>query len=131
MSTDLITFVRARLDDVERDARMAASAAAGTSWRLADDGTVRGSDVASWVAGPHPMAAPHIVLHDPAWALADVAAKQRILDEIVPLIDQLDAQIESEWGSGISVPTGESGKLLRLLALPYSAHPDYREEWRP
>ncbi len=27
--------------------------------------------------------------------------------------------------------TAHDPLLLRLLALPYSDHPDYREEWRP
>jgi hypothetical protein len=42
----------------------------------------------------------------------------------------MDLQINSEWGVGPMDPADyESVALLQLLALPYSDHPDYREEW--
>jgi hypothetical protein len=74
--------------------------------------------------------AAHIALNDPAYVLADIAAKRRILAEVVELIDSLDARIESEWGSGAYRPTGESDLLLQLLALPFADHPDYDPAWR-
>jgi len=43
--------------------------------------------------------------------LRDIAAKRRILDE-----------------HAIAHP---GSATLKLLALPYASHPDYREEWRP
>jgi hypothetical protein len=75
--------------------------------------------------------AEHIARHDPARVLREVEAKRRLLDEVKQLIDTLDAKIESEWGDGHDGPTGESDLLLKLLALPYSDRPGYREEWRP
>ena len=57
--TELIEFLRACLDDDERDARMAASASAGARWEPWNDGVVRGSG--HWLAESHPMAVPHIV----------------------------------------------------------------------
>jgi len=62
--------------------------------------------------------------------LREVEAGCRILAEVVAQIDRMDAQIEQEWGSGQGA-SGESDLLLRLLALPYSDHPDYRQEWKP
>lgn len=51
----------------------------------------------------------HIVTHDPAYVLADVAAKRQILNLI-----------------------GSPGPMvLRLLALPFANHPHFEEQWLP
>lgn len=56
--------------------------------------------------GPHVEASPY---HDVDFGLADVEAKQQILNLI-----------------------GSPGPMvLRLLALPFATHPDYLEAWRP
>jgi hypothetical protein len=68
----------------------------------------------------------HIARHDPARVLAEVAAKRRIvgmLSSIVPAketnpIKSEDAVALADW-------------TLRLLALPYADHNDYRQEWGP
>lgn len=72
--------------------------------------------------------AEHIAHHDPARILREVAAKRRILDEVVSLIDGLDMSVELDRGIGSGM-TGESDLLLLLLALPYRDHPDYLPEW--
>jgi hypothetical protein len=72
----------------------------------------------------------HIARHDPARVLAEVDAKRRI--------------IEQHHCSGVTCPRcslgTEDGEVvferdpcgtLRLLALPYAGHPDYRGEWAP
>lgn len=53
--------------------------------------------------------------YNPQHTLADLDAKERI--------------IEDTWGG----PDHEEmwAHHLRLLALPYADHPDYRKEWRP
>jgi hypothetical protein len=62
--------------------------------------------------------------------LAEVDAKRRIIEEIVPAMNGMDDRIDSEWGVGTMDPSEyESVALLRLLALPYAAHPDFRAEW--
>jgi Family of unknown function (DUF6221) len=56
--------------------------------------------------------------------LRDVEAKRRIVDS---------------WPDPFGVWSAEQadsarvmkGRVLRLLALPYSDHPDYRQDWRP
>lgn len=73
----------------------------------------------------------HIARHDPARVLADVAAKRRIID--------LHAHCPEQAWDGSNI-TGDCRECidehypcgtLRLLALPFADHPDYREEWRP
>lgn len=58
--------------------------------------------------------------------LADVEAKLRIIDHCVETIASLDPDDPADRASitDLTVP-------LRLLALPYAYHPDYRQEWRP
>lgn len=78
----------------------------------------------------------HIARWDPARVLAEVAAKRRILDEHQPIdgvswhgCTTCDAQ---GWGSCGCAGSGDwPCDTVKLLALPYADHPDYREEWRP
>lgn len=83
-------------------------------------------EVASGAAG-------HIARHDPARVLAEVDAKRKILDEIVPDVDELVELAEDRKArpEGDDAPDPEHTRLLRLLALPYADHLDYRDEWRP
>ncbi|MFE9777725.1 DUF6221 family protein [Streptomyces sp. NPDC005775] len=138
--TDLVQFLRDRLAEDERIARAACHARVAPSpWRgeswddavLDGDGVVdaKGDGVAL-VKGE--LIRAHIIEHDPARVLRDIDAKRRILDEIVPAMDGMDDRIDSEWGVGPMDPSEyESVGLLRLLALSYVDHADYREEWRP
>ena len=61
--------------------------------------------------------------------IADLEAKLRILDEVVPEIDAMEARIDGEWGVGDPAER-ESAILLRILAQPFSGHPGHKgEEW--
>lgn len=63
--------------------------------------------------------------HDPARVLAECEAKRRIVSTMQSAINggwQSQSREEIEF-----VAT----RTLRLLALPYADHPDYREEWKP
>ena len=53
----------------------------------------------------------HIARWDPARVLAECEAKRRLIAL---------GEKDSYWDD-----------VLRILALPYADHPDYREEWRP
>jgi hypothetical protein len=90
---DLITWLRAQLDEDERVAR---AFAARLDAHLFETG---------W---------------GPARVLAEVDAKRRILDLMMP---------------GRPVYPGAYGQayrdVLRLLALPYADRDGYRDEWRP
>jgi len=55
---------------------------------------------------------------DPARILAEVESKRKVLHLVWALLQ-------------MRVETAVADQLLRLLALPYVEHPDYREEWRP
>lgn len=134
MSDDLIAFVRARLDERERVAQGAAvdqgakwKAFEGTyGWAVATEsgGIIRDGD-----SGGAQAVAEHIAHWNPACALAEVEAKRRILDA---LAERLDADCEDGgWEAADAETDGMATTTLRLLALPFAGHPDYREEWRP
>lgn len=66
------------------------------------------------------------------YVLADVAAKRRIINEVVPKVDALDDTIEGEYGAGAPIGLHEESELLlKLLAQPFAWHPDYRAVWKP
>lgn len=65
----------------------------------------------------------------PARALADVQAKRALLDEHVSsqqTLDAIDYPDMQDVGRVAGLETA-----LQYEALPYSNHPDYREDWRP
>ncbi|MEU9002986.1 DUF6221 family protein [Streptomyces sp. NPDC048551] len=79
--------------------------------------------------------AEHAARHNPARVLAEVDAKRQLLQAHGPLNVQGDPftgcttcswrdQMDELW---VQYPC----PTLRLLALPYADHPDYREQWRP
>lgn len=160
---DLVTFLRARLDEDESCARAAVQTsarwapyvtgldsgldgAAGTDGmhgadgadgrhgrpgvdgrhrvdgaspaRRADGPGIQDQDgnlVAASGGRPYPSESQvrHIVRHDPARVLREVAAKRMLVERL---------------GRGRSAASRES---VRLLALPYAQHPDYQPEWSP
>jgi hypothetical protein len=138
--TTLIEFLTARLDEDEA----VALAASQGNWEVddpeyprtihADDyetevvsGGRWGGESSVFDSGKDPL---HIARHDPARVLREVAAKRAILADIVPAMNGADEQINSEWGIGPMDPADyESVELLRLLALPYSDHPDFDPNW--
>ena len=65
-----------------------------------------------WQQGMHQPSGQHIARWNPARVLAECESKRRILE-----------QQQSQ-------PGGEEAPGLRLLALPYADHRDYRDEWR-
>ncbi|WP_424891820.1 DUF6221 family protein [Streptomyces sp. XH2] len=152
MTRDLAAFVRARLDEDEHAAR----AALGTPWIHREGVAGVHSDATDDYPHGVPIAdcrripaeyecrvavAEHIVRHQPACVLAEVEAKRRLVDLhqgegefpecavcAQPEFFAEDADGNREWFRW-SEPT--PCLTLRLLALPYADHPDYREEWRP
>lgn len=58
----------------------------------------------------------------PARILAECDAKR----ELLALADPYD--FADDGGTGMSV---HADTILRILAVPYAAHPDYQNEWRP
>lgn len=150
MTDDLTTWLRERLDDDER----MALAASGRQW--GHDGYLGwhspfGSSHCTVFHEMNPFShqqnthvcgsalpadAEHIARHDPSRVLAEVAAKRRIVDlhahrdgpHECPEWKWRDPEHpedpqESETGWAVECAT------LRLLALPYSGHSEYRSEW--
>ncbi|MET8630034.1 DUF6221 family protein [Kitasatospora sp. NPDC004669] len=116
-TSDVVTFLRARLQDDWNHARDAMMGSG--QWRAERTVVVldTGAEIADVFLGP----ADHIARFDPARVLAEVAAKRAIVDayegrqEVAPL------------------PTLQNGldTAVHLLASVYADHVDYREEWRP
>jgi hypothetical protein len=133
--SDLVTWLRAQLDEDERLAKRAASLCGchppAPKWLFGDESTDGRIVVAD---EPHPevrrklgrrwngsyenmFAAEHIARWDPARALAEVEAKRQLLDlaEFIGCADGFDVE----------------NMICELLAAPYTDRPGYREEWRP
>jgi hypothetical protein len=129
VTDDLVKFLRARLDDDERDAQ-----AVGYSTAEAVDGLwdskfvqLRGS-VTTYNTTELPAdLAVHMARHDPARVLAEVDAKRRLLDKTHPELQWADSAAEGEWGNYQEAALD----FLKIMALPYADHPDYRPEWAP
>jgi hypothetical protein len=148
VSADLVAFLRARLDEDEQSAR---AATAGPWWHnpgklwlgpeaFEQYDHTQGAEFVGYGA-PHPFTgciaatgpaddrqsmadADHIARHDPARVLAEVDAKRRV----VALWREEPAAADLTWDGGWCNAVDE---VLRLLALPYRDHPDYRAEWAP
>lgn len=140
---DLVTFLRARLDEDDAAARAASwDEWDSTHWHThhraqydgrwavidaADDGVITSVDPQ---ASDDPGVAAHIARHDPARVLREVEAKRQIMRV---------HNARDNWGTCIGCPRDAGGSMhvgidecpiLRALALSYADHPDYREDWR-
>lgn len=130
--TDLVEFLRARLDEDERRARTAEE-----QW---DDEDAR----YEWNDLPEASFA-HARHHSPDRVLAEVEAKRTRIETYELAIarqraeqDDYAAWCNNEPHGGSDALNGPDPKLipgleyaLRCDALPYAEHPDYREEWKP
>lgn len=130
--TDLITFLRGRLDEDERGARYAMQAGGTGVWSEPTSGAlllegVKGMDGLFGVGDSRITR--HMAEWHPARVLAEVEAKRRILDEwqrhyVAEDVDYDRRRTDYNWAEALTL-------ALRLLALPYVDHPDYDPEWRP
>ncbi|WP_328962959.1 DUF6221 family protein [Streptomyces virginiae] len=139
MTDDLVQFLRARLDEDETTARES-----GGRWMvLPVTGWVH---TAPWPSDEwkppgvdhHVATVPldgdraHIVRHDPARVLAEVDAKRRMIDNFEMAIHAAETPPRPHVDMLVVFETSAASwrTALRLLALSYSDHPGYREEWR-
>lgn len=144
--TDLMPFLRSRVDEDEQQARggyysdtlwerftTEAHLHAWQAWRQhfpREQWDVKANDAISEAAMDGIRK--RITAHEgnrTIRALAEVEAKRRIMQVHERLPD-------GEFCVTCDAPSGIPGEpygcaTLRLLALPYVEHPDYREEWRP
>lgn len=131
MTDALVQFIRARLDEDEQSARAVGGRRQGEgSWTF-EQSEVRAGDGTLVVKHTWAGEGVHIARHDPARTLREVAAKRRLLDLHQPgtqeYVDGDVCMVCTLQGDGPYYPCA----TLRLLALPYSDHPDYRDDWRP
>ncbi|MFC8491795.1 DUF6221 family protein [Streptomyces sp. NPDC057235] len=123
--SDILAFLRARFDEDFTDAR----AAKPGPWH-ADGGSVYATHPTDEVV-TYTESADHIARHHPKRVLAEVEAKRKLL-ELHREIEDPEAMQDFCYTCDV---TGEYPEYpcttLRLLALPYASHPDYRDTWRP
>ncbi|MFD3999866.1 DUF6221 family protein [Streptomyces rubiginosohelvolus] len=150
MTDALVAFVKARLDDDERvacaarddvgEAEWIGSQESGHPWRYQHQGVWGEHDGLCSEAPPVAETASrpvqdHIARHDPARTLREIEAKRQLLDEHQDVNDgSCGTCVDGKWGyptHGGSSPQSYPCRTLRLLALPYSGHPEYKEAWRP
>ena len=129
MISDLLAFLNARLDEIERLANQA------QPWPY-------GSDPATaWIGipGPNPLYVwAHMTAHDPAHVLREVAAKRALIAFAL----ENAARVDGEWGDcheAAEIARGQCGdygedaayEVLGPLAAIDGDHVDYRQEWAP
>ncbi|MGX1708873.1 DUF6221 family protein [Streptomyces albidoflavus] len=139
MTADLIAFLRARLDE---DEAVAATPEAWTAFEEDESTGTRRVDVdhsfERVVACTRAWRGVHIARHDPARVLAEVEAKRQIVG-LHFVIGGWEDEDGHDRGLGCeccghSEEYSDRGgwcETLRLLALSYADHPDYRDAWRP
>ncbi|MEW2250409.1 DUF6221 family protein [Streptomyces sp. NPDC006975] len=151
MTDDLVQFLRARLDEDEALAREAPA----EPWHIGNavdptqpchvhtfPGARMVADRLNW------LVAEHIARHDPVRVLRDVGARREIVAAYLPPgtdphpglpCINYEGQDPADYDDYDSCSRHleatkdryHTDRVLRLLALTYADHPDYREEWRP
>lgn len=160
--SDIVEFLKARLDEDEAIAKNAVAGFPDddrfegdlSSWHADDSGYGSASIGAGGVQRdngfsgigtfgsclvvydeglPTIEAATHMVRHDPARVLREVAAKRAIIADMekADRVAEMEAESEHseeswEWEARSSTLTD----ALKHLATAYSDHPDYRREWK-
>lgn len=123
---ELITWLRAQIDDDERIARATNSQPGQRySWEVRERSPRDLPEI--YLKGEHfrvvdeldDESAAHIARHDPARVLREVEAKRRLLHDFGGFFGLDD------------FPRGLVEYAFKLVALPYSDRPGYREEWKP
>jgi len=78
-----------------------------------------------------------LVRYSPARVLAECEAKRQIVEEH-PIVRHVFLGMTAEegcercnWNRDYGWDEGGPCLTLRLIALPYAYHPDYRDEWKP
>lgn len=120
---DPIAFIEARLAADEQTAKAAIGAGERGEWTA--DGCCVEGDIHIYDEGGHDeRQAEHIARHDPARVLREVEAKRQLLE--------MYREAKVYYDANRSAPAGEAHGLwtaVRLLALAWADHPDYRAEW--
>ncbi len=132
MTDDLVKFLRERLDEEAARAKLAFSGQMDpeSGWGAYRPEWQQHTTITPHVGIIHEaVQADHVVRWNPARILAEVDAKRCMLK----LHERLP---DGAFCVTCDAPSGVPGEphgcpTLRLLALPYADHSDYREDWRP
>lgn len=130
--TTIVEFLTARLDERETIAREAQEDTSDgreepPRWKWTGHEGVYAGRLAIAVDGFGYMddtVGKHIARHDPAYVLADIAAKRKILalhEEKSHRECRLCEPHDPDWPC----------RTVRTFAAPFASHPDYDESWRP
>jgi hypothetical protein len=127
----LIEFLRARYDEDEQVASMAAGPI-GHRWQPNPAGGLSGRDGPMRVHLEDRQCLPHIARHDPARVLADVAAKRAIIADCTEMLKMCQVDRGGNLGRPGEHMMGDFGRwILQKIAAPYADHPDFDPAWQP
>jgi len=152
---DLVAFLRARLAEEDRDVQLISSGGYEPDiWRV-EPPSLDGRWAAEVLAYSRCLGEPvadairdddapvalvqqgrnehlHVERYDPHRMAIEIDAKRRILEACEPKLIDVSQPGELPYTQTIPGARAPWGlPVLRLLALPHAAHPDYRPEWRP
>lgn len=116
--SDLIAFLRARLDEDEQAARR------GAEWL--DETQTEPNSLDRAAQRAKAAGVRNVGGYLPARVLRDVEAKRRILDWHSGGHECSGPESNCLW-----ITDDEACATVRALAEPYADHPDYQQEWRP
>lgn len=126
---DLVTWLRAQLDEDEQAARRLPE---GHRLYVDDDGCVE-QPREQWSDGTDRLPNHHntwLLMYDRAERLAEVEAKRHILDEYATWAEGHDEK-QAHRFIGSTSGLAAMAMVIRLLAKPYAGREGWREEWRP
>jgi hypothetical protein len=137
---DITEFVKARLDEDEAAAKLAARE--GGTWKQDDPdrhpGAISslGGPVVYDEGSPDENQAAHIVRHDPARGLREVAAKRARLALMIEATAEMDRLLADEHAGRVDQAMAIGRARSATVAVKHDAtvwsdHPDYRAEWKP
>lgn len=139
---DLVSWLRAQLDDDEQLARSATCQVGHVvvdTWvqspELSGDEPGRINDQLGHTvvhyedAAPDAHQAAHIVNWDPARVLAEIDAKRRIIERYEDALSRQTDPDHSQIAADVQVCEYEDW-ILPALLMPYADRDGYRDEWR-
>jgi hypothetical protein len=150
VSDDLIAFLKARLDEGEETARRNIGAGPGWQHGLGDteEGLTGWPDYQTYDGDDLTAASEYLNRFRPLRTLRDIEAKRRRLALYLDAKETLAATLRKAPPEGdpatahsyvrerinVNSASGRFAALemsVRLDAMAYSDHPDYRQEWKP
>jgi len=124
-------YLLARYAEEEGAARFCA-AGFGARWHIVENGQTMiadetGSEVIHYDGARNLFDVDHIAYHDPAYVIADIAAKRRIVERLAEVISESAAHYEGpDYYGGITA----CELVIDALLSVYADRDDYPEEWR-